>query len=386
MAAYITLLCGMSDEDDKDKHIPDQLTGDDIPKQTDEDETTLPDVDKEVKSVTESLQDISQRVLFAESLEKHKTNPTALIYLGRKQSYFTSTVSSTESMSTAEISYSVENIITDAAEQIKEWIGKALATVKKSILAVKAKLGFAAHGVSETGEVAIARAGDQSTLMDKVKAHPYVTVAACVAACVALAAIVPMFAGVIPTTMSEEAGAAGLARLAQAVKSIKWPFGSFSLKTAKDGISVAYTATKNTFTAMRTAPIETVKNLGWTQSLIKTVTSQAAKVAKTFPKLSELVVSQFKKEVDLVASISKQPTFLKKLKTTGAAAFRITTYLPFVKMGWSVVAAVFGLIKDIVLGTFRIIKHTFNALAGRGKKVDQDAESTTDTDMEGVPA
>lgn len=382
MTAYAPLLCEV---EETDAQTPEQMSGNDIPKQTDEDSTTLPDMDKDIKDATEDLADINNRVLFAESLEKHKSNPAALIDIGCRQAYFTSTVSSTESIGSDDITVSVENIIAEAGEQIKEWIAKALATVKKSIYAVKAKLGFAAHGVSETGEVAVTRVADQSTLMDKIKAHPYATVAACVAACVALAAIIPMFSAAIPTAMSEEAGTVGLARLVQAVKAIKWPFGSFSLNTAKDGISVAFTATKNTFTAMRTAPIDTIKNLGWTQSLIKTVMSQASKVAGTFPKLSELVVSQFKKEVDLVSSISKQPTFWKKIKTTGKAAFHITTYLPFIKMGWSVVAAVFGLIKDIVLGTFRIIKHSFNALAGRGVKVDQD-ESSSDSDMEGVPA
>lgn len=378
MSNFLRVLSGV------DTVVAVQGSNADIPPQKDKDEKTLPEIDKELDSLESQLNQLVSLSAYTDTINHIGMTP-AIKDLGLRLHYLSSTVASVETFSDDQVCAVVENLAADAMEKMKEWCADALATLNKTTNAVKVKLGYNIHTVDDTSLQAQARLTENSTtLTDKIKAHPYATVALCLAAVAAVAALVPVFAGAIPAAAAvggEGATAAvtngaTFSRLIAGVKAIKWPFGTFDLTTAGSHISLKYTATKKFMTALRTAPVGTIKDLGWTQATVKTVTTQVNKLATTFPRLSNMVVTQYRKELDYATKNLTTPGFFKKIKGAAKVGFRASVYLPFVTMGWSIIKAVFTLIKEVVFGTVRIIKHAVTAIAGRGAKV-QDTESAS---------
>lgn len=393
------LLAIMKDDSDDDQEKPVTGNNQDIPSQKDPDNKTIDEVDKEIDASTEDLDRQMRRAVFFEVLSERR-NSAALISLGVKEGYLTSSSLCMEAadgqVEPAKQAANPEDTEADeekAAGGIKEWIAKAFSTLTKTMVVLKSKIFHSSQDIQQMAPKASMQVTEDSTGKDEkksfIKAHPYVTVAACVAAAAAVMAIIPMFTAAIPVAMTEEAAAASAAastgtisRLIAAVKNIKWPFGNFSLSYVGKHFKLSYTATKNFVTSLRKAPIKTVKELGWTKSAVGFVTNQAKKFSSAFPRLSEMMASQYRSEVDMVKRAISTPGFFKKPIKIAGAVFRLSTYLPFVAMGWSIVKCVFSLIKEVVFGTYRIIKHTFNAITGRNKTPDQNNDEGSQQEID----
>lgn len=378
MSSFLKVLSLSDDDAITDRDV-------DIPEQKSKDEKSLTDIDTEVDALESQFQKMSSLTTYTDIVSQTGLTP-ALTDLGLRMQYFSSTAISLESVSQETLYAVTEGLIADATNKMKDWCARALSTLSKTMNAVKVKLGYNVHAVDDTSLQAQARlAENSSTLTDKIKAHPYATVAICLTAVASVAALIPLFASAIPAAAAGGEGAAAAAsggaafsRLIAGVKAIKWPFGSFNLTAVGTHVSLKYEAAKNFMTALRTAPVGTIKDLGWTQSAIKTVTAQANKIATTFPRLSGMVVNQYKKELAYVTKNLTTPGFFKKIKGAAKVGFRASVYFPFITLGWSVVKAVFALIKEVVFGTVRIIKHAVTAIAGRGAKIKEETPAPTE--------
>lgn len=391
----------MTEKNRRMADAPPTSTTPDIEPPLPEDNKDLQEIENEITTVEQEAVGLEQFVQFTESYLANGDD-VALTAFGIKMGYLNGTamqVYGLESINPESITYAQESLMT----AVKDKVGKWIANIGPTLLATgKAIWGFVSRQISKITQLA---GNAAKGIKNTVKAHPFATVAATVATCVGLGAIAPAMLRSAPALMGtvgrmgmSEAGttaakaatgaaaktaaktaasaaaktatktgsiaaqAAGTAsKLNTIVSAIKWPFGAFKvvMNGAGTGFKLVKTAAKAVVPTRAAASA-----LGWTSSAVTGLVGKLIGGLRTvIPNLTDLAVKQYQSEVALIKSHWAGGNYFKLAGNIGMNAMAI---MPFFGIIWSVIKALFALVKEIVWGTCRIVIHTLQAITGHG--------------------
>jgi len=267
------------------------------------------------------------------------------------------------------------------------WAAKIMSMAKS----VGSKIMSVIGGIWEKITGVVGKIGSATWDMAKaggrvVKAHPYKTILAVVAAIAAVAGIVVfMSGGLAGLAATEGAGATALAKIisfnekvASKVSSIKWPFGKVAAEAAEGTGKLSLAVTSNVAAPEAMALSKT----GWTQTVVKGVNStlsrawtgikdgasalgaaaskagsSAAAGAKTFSKSG---VDTFVKTNEAAGGILKKRGSMFSAKGAGAhlGVFAAASFVA------GTIKFIYGLVFKVVAFGLRVIYNTMKAIAG----------------------
>ena len=360
--------------------------GYDIPPQVPDDLIDLNEAEKKIVDAQESLEAMSQEYYYADLLEKNPQDKGLLSY-GMLKGYLRTT--------TAMETFSIEAAVDAAGTVVKDATDGLFAALKEKLGGWISKIGPTLSATGKAITEFITKQWDKvaglvtrigGSIKTTVVAHPFATLLGTVGACVGLGAVAPALMRFAPgvlaaggrvqvasaaesaTVASREASTVA-GRMNTIVSKLASPFKKFSFKATEGNISLQAVA--------GSTPVKAVSGdaakLGWTKQSIAALMGKLGQVKEFAPKLSKMAADLYHAEVSEISALWKSK---RHLKLAGSLGWKSFLYLPFIKLGWEIIKAVFHLIKTVIWGTFSMVTKTFKALTGQGS-------DTTKTPIEG---
>jgi ElaB/YqjD/DUF883 family membrane-anchored ribosome-binding protein len=241
---------------------------------------------------------------------------------------------------------------------------------------------------------------------NRIKAHPYQTIAAVVAAMGVVAGIVMVAGGAPAMTDNITVLRNYVGKIAADIGKIKWPFGKLSAKVNPDTLRLTFDPSTGAKTFMYSGEAQTAAKLGWTQNAVKAIEGQLGRAWSMITKgmgaltarstalagsVGEKLapVGQYVKKQSL-STVSGGFAKFAARRATGSEtvgnvagiavgapakiagtvaqfqathAYRMTYVTVFI----GTLVAIYKLVGKIIMGGLRIIANTFRALTGMQK-------------------
>jgi hypothetical protein len=200
-----------------------------------------------------------------------------------------------------------------------------------------------------------------------IKAHPYKTVLAALAAAATVSGIV-MYVGTSlpPGVITRGALDTFMKKLTVMYHSVKFPGKAIYTTASKDGNLIFATVEKAGSMELTTA---TASKMGWTASSVRAIGNYATKVWNSFKTASKAIWEHVIKPVekvaadilfvpkDLAAKVNEKTSMRTSVwiieKIAGAAYYSIL---------FKIVTNLYHVVKDIVVNAFRTVRDTFTSL------------------------
>lgn len=279
---------------------------------------------------------------------------------------------------------SVDNLESDMAlealgdkikQKMTEWAAKIISVAKGMTDTVTSILSTLWNKVSEQGKMLTSAVWDKAKVAGAtIKAHPYKTLAAMVAAAAVVVAIIALVATGMPGAYANETVLQSfIFKIKDMISGIKLPFGKINVTTLADGTKIVCNIEKS---SKMTAGIGKLTDLGWTQSTVKAMSGSLSRVWSTLKinaaAISNKVVSSIKTVNDVGGDMEKKIGMTVASKTRSKLSGWIAQEVvkkAYTTALWSIIGVLYMLLKEIVIKTFKMIDDTFRSL----KKVTKEA-------------
>lgn len=338
----------------------------DISLKTDEDETEddkdmMDDMEDTSKEMEMMETEMSQLLEATAAIESYGINPaalgimkatgllngTALETIGL-EAYGNSAPSDIDSQ------VAVEALTDKMKEMAAKWSAKIISVVKNTGGKLMSTLSMLWEKITGSAKKAAANIKETAT------AHPYATTLAVVGSIAAVAAVVAYAGGNLPgMTAKPEMFKSFTAHIKSLFDKIKSPFMKIDTSIVGETtgkLKVAYTAVK------MKAESAGIKALGWTATAVKSIEGQLGRawsaIKTALGALSTKATSVFS------AGVDKADGVFNKLRNTIDNSNSPTMIVAAWSAMYAMILLITTLVLKVVLGGFRMILSTFNAITG----------------------
>jgi hypothetical protein len=364
------------------------------------DNMTMTEIDMELdqfEAGEQQLEQLSEQVrMLSESaiaIESFGNNPTAMAIMQT-----TGLLDSTalQSMALESVNFTAghepesQMALEAIGDKIKDtataWAAKVVSVVKtgtEKLLTLLEKMWTGVSGAASKLASGTWNAAKAATA--KVKAHPYATAAACVAAVAVVGGIVAMVATGTPAPGAKiDVMKAFMKKVAASFSAVKWPFGKVGASVSENGMKLI-PQMGGQAGVFNVADTKTIKELGWSQSAVKALLGQLNRawdgVKKGLGALGtrtlKLVGEGFKLHDDFVskpaaaAGDAAGNAVMRGLRArnvgpgkTLIAGFyaKYVTEQAYKGAIYTLIGGLYKLCRGVVVGTFRLLMKTLNAL------------------------
>ena len=242
---------------------------------------------------------------------------------------------------------STEALLTSIKDKMREWAAKAVASIKVTNTTLRNKLSALMEKITSklTPMIDAIKAGKVKATKT-VKAHPYATVAAALAAALAVGAVIATCTGVLTLSGGTAAIAGAIQTITKAIGGLKIPFGKFSVSNVKNTVRVAFQKT----------PVQeatgTLETLGFSNDNIASIGTKLASVQTGTLSATGKLAGAYTREANLVNNVAGTPVAAKAASRLGVPSGGLMGFLRF---GWSVIVACFTVVKTVVMGAMNLV-------------------------------